>query len=63
MYIHEIFEWLSEARSLEGSVTPGVIINDFDEDSIDDHITETDSAILNGVTLTERRPSAVYNSA
>lgn len=55
-------EWLSEARSQERSATPGAIVNDYDDDSIDDHITETDSAILNGVTLTERRPSVVYNS-
>ncbi|OXU24398.1 hypothetical protein TSAR_012887 [Trichomalopsis sarcophagae] len=61
MYIHEILEWLSEARSQERITTPSTV-NDFDEDSIDDQINETDSAILNGVTLTQRRPSAVYSS-
>lgn len=60
MYIHEIIEWLSDAKSQERTSTPSGV-NDFDEDSIDDHITETDSAILNGVTLTQRS-SAVYTA-
>ena len=62
MYIHEILEWLSEAKSQERAITSNAN-NDFDEDSIDDHITETDSAILNGVTLTERRSSTIFSSS
>ncbi|XP_014213828.1 two pore calcium channel protein 1-like isoform X2 [Copidosoma floridanum] len=62
MYIHEIMEWLSEAKSQERFGTSSGV-NNFDEDSIDEHRTETDSAILNGVTLTQRRQSAVFNSA
>ncbi|XP_014225608.1 two pore calcium channel protein 1-like isoform X2 [Trichogramma pretiosum] len=58
MYIHEIIEWLSEARSQEGTT-----ITNINYEYDDDSITEMDSAILNGVTFTERRPSAVFESA
>ena len=57
MYIHEIIEWLSEAKSQEG-ITTSRAINDYD----DDNITETDSSILNGVTLSESRPSAIFST-
>jgi hypothetical protein len=60
MYIHEILEWLSEAK-LQERTNASSSINDVDDDCIDDHIAETDSAILNSVTLTERIPSAALN--
>ncbi|XP_011497956.1 PREDICTED: two pore calcium channel protein 1-like isoform X3 [Ceratosolen solmsi marchali] len=61
MYIHEIFEWLSEAKSQERTNTPSAI-NDIDDGSRGDRVVDTDSAILNSVALTQRTPSTALSS-
>lgn len=53
-------EWLLEAQSQERAVISGTVNNPCHID--DDQITESDSAILNDVTLIQRRSSVVYNS-
>ena len=57
MYIHEILEWLAEARNNERSVPTSnerrtrIYENNMNEQS------DTECAILNGVILTETRPN------
>ena len=56
MYIHEILEWLSEARSQE-RLTSSIAISKSGRVTQDEQINETECAILNGVSVTQTRPN------
>lgn len=56
MYIHEICEWLAEAKLQERSNYSNASC-DFEEARLEDESGDANCAILNGVTMMQQRPS------